>query len=269
MAVDKLLLEDLADIQGFITTGYGHLPQSAYLFLSFADRLRAGQWLAQLAPAITSARPWPKTASGEKVKPALALNIAFTNDGLGALGLPPRVLSTFPPEFQEGIAHPDRSTILGDTEESDPSRWEFGGRGQPPIHAVLVVHAATLDARDAAVHEQRTLMNATAGGVVELPDGLQHGYRPDGGHEPFGFHDGVAQPSIAGIDGEGVPTGEFILGYANHYQVIPPPPVVAADQDAEGVLRLARRRARVKGNGVQHSQGTGPARPSAADPSRP
>ena len=67
MAVYKLPVEDLADIQGFITTGYGHLSQSAYLFLQFADRLRARQWLAQLAPVMTTARPWPKTASGEKV----------------------------------------------------------------------------------------------------------------------------------------------------------------------------------------------------------
>ena len=236
MAVSKLPVDDLADVQGFITTGYGHLSHSVYLFLQFADRLRASIWLAQLAPVITTARPWPKTASGEKVKPAVVLNIAFTHDGLAALGLPASVLSTFPPEFQEGITHPDRSKILGDTEESDPSRWEFGGRGHPPIHAVLVIHAATLEARDRAIHEQRTLMRAAAGGVIELLDRLQHGYRPSGDHEPFGFHDGVAQPSIAGIDEEGVPAGEFILGYENHYRVIPPPPVVAADYDAGGVL---------------------------------
>ena len=70
-----------------------------------------------------------------------------------------------------------------------------------------------------------------AGGVVELPGSLQSGYRPESDHEPFGFHDGIAQPSIAGVTGDGVPTGEFILGYQNHYQIIPPTPVVPAELD--------------------------------------
>ena len=65
---------------------------------------------------------------------------------------------------------------------------------------------------------------------------MQTGYRPDGDHEPFGFHDGIAQPSIAGITGDGVPTGEFILGYPNHFQIIPPTPVVPAELDRDAVL---------------------------------
>ena len=65
---------------------------------------------------------------------------------------------------------------------------------------------------------------------------MQSGYRPDGDHEPFGFHDGIAQPSIAGISGDGVPTGEFILGYPNHYGIMPPTPAVPAELDADGVL---------------------------------
>ena len=57
---------------------------------------------------------------------------------------------------------------------------------------------------------------ASSGGAVELPGGFQRGFRPDTFAEPFGFHDGIAQPSIAGLSGHGVPTGEFILGYDNH-----------------------------------------------------
>jgi deferrochelatase/peroxidase EfeB len=65
---------------------------------------------------------------------------------------------------------------------------------------------------------------------------MQIGYRPDGDHEAFGFHDGIAQPSIAGISGNGVPTGEFILGYQNHFEIIPPTPVVSAELDRGAVL---------------------------------
>ena len=132
MSGRTLPVETLADIQGFITSGYGHLPQSAYLSLQFGDPATARRWLAQIAPVVTSAKPWPKDANGEKIKPAVALNLAFTHDGLAAIGLPREMLCSFPQEFQEGITHPDRSRILGDTEESDPARWEFGGREQPP-----------------------------------------------------------------------------------------------------------------------------------------
>ena len=236
MGATKLSIEALADIQGFITSGYGHLPQAAYLFLQFHDASRSRHWLGILAAIITTAKPWPKTTSGEKIRPAVTINVGFTHDGLSALGLPDDVLCTFPEEFQEGIARPNRSRILGDTGHSDPARWEFAGAGQPSIHGVLIIHAATPETLQWACDEQRRVIAASSGGVVELTDCIQRGYRPRGDHEPFGFHDGVGQPSIAGIDDDGVPTGEFILGYENHYDVIPPSPVVAATLDTGGIL---------------------------------
>ena len=134
----------LADIQGFLTSGYGHLSCAAYLFG------RARLWLRRLGPMITSARAWPIAPNGEKIKPPLALNIALSADGLAAIGLPRKVLDTFPLEFQQGIADPSRSQILGDTEESDPVEWELGGPGKPPIHAVLIVHAESDEGLEAA-----------------------------------------------------------------------------------------------------------------------
>jgi Dyp-type peroxidase family len=225
----------LADIQGFITSGYGHLSYAAYLFLQFHDAVKAQRWLAAIVPAVTSAKPWP-SVNGKKLKPAIVLNIAFTVDGLAALGLPPNVLCTFPVEFQEGIAQDERSRILGDTEESDPAAWELGGHGQPPIHAVVIVHALSAEELDNVCRAQRALLSDTADGVVELPGSMQSGHRPEGDNEPFGFHDGIAQPAIAGIDGKGVPTGEFILGYANHFDLVPPTPCVPAELDADARL---------------------------------
>ena len=40
-----------ADIQGFVTSGYGHLPFGAYLFLELRDRAQAHIWLQELARA--------------------------------------------------------------------------------------------------------------------------------------------------------------------------------------------------------------------------
>jgi Dyp-type peroxidase family len=226
----------LADIQGFITSGYGHLSYAAYLFVQFQEAAPARRWLGLMAPAITSAKAWPTSADGKKLKPVLACNIAFTADGLAALGLPTRALCTFSVEFQEGMTRQHRSNILGDTEESDPANWEFGGTTQSPTHAVVIVHAISAAALEHACEAQRALLAETAGGVAEVAGTMQSGYRPDGDHEPFGFHDGVAQPSIAGISGEGVPTGEFILGYSNHYRIVPPTPAVPAEMDPDGVL---------------------------------
>ena len=99
----RLIDDVLADIQGFITSGYGHLSNAAYLFVQFHDARQAQRWLGRLAPAITTARPWPIAPGGGKVKPSVTVNIAFTADGLAAFGLPAQVLCTFPPEFLEGL----------------------------------------------------------------------------------------------------------------------------------------------------------------------
>ena len=236
MSTTPLPDDVLADIQGFITTAYGHLPYAAYLFVEFQHAEQARRWLGLVAPGTTSSSRWPTLPDGRTLKPAVAVNIAFTAEGLTALGIPSRVRCTFPVEFQEGISGEERSRILGDTEESDPSRWELGGPASPPLHAVVFIHAVTAAGLNVVVDAQRALVAETHGGVVELPGSMQSGYRPDGDYEPFGFHDGVAQPKIAGISDEGVPTGEFILGYSNHYGIIPPTPVLPSELDPGGLL---------------------------------
>jgi Dyp-type peroxidase family len=225
-----------SDIQGFITSGYGHLPVAAYLFVRIVDPAAGRGWIGDLVEAIATAAPWPLDAAGAVIKPPIATNVAFTADGLRACGLPSSVLCTFPVEFQGGIAAPARSRLLGDTEESAPSTWELGRPDGEPIHAVLIVHASNEHALDAACASELLRIQGTGGGVVCRAGSGQRGYRPSSDTEPFGFRDGIAQPSIAGIVGHGVPTGEFILGYPNHYDVIPPTPVVPASLDPRGLL---------------------------------
>ena len=227
-SASRLSPAELSDIQGFVTSGYGLLPSAAYLFLRIEERGAAQRWLQRLMPAISSGVLGPKDA------PPPALNVAFTATGLAAVGLPPSVICTFPPEFQDGITHPRRSRILGDTDASAPATWEIG-RAANDLHVVVLVHAATDAERDTTVRLVQALAGET-GGVREIDGSPQIGHRPEGGYEPFGFHDGVAQPRVQGLAGEGVPTGEFILGYFNHYGLFPQVPVVPANLDAGGML---------------------------------
>ncbi len=227
--------DDLADIQGFLTSGYGHLPVAAYLFVRMHEPVGARQWIQAMADSISSSKPWPVSADGVTVKPTCAVNVGFTAAGLLACGLPRTVVCTFPGEFQEGIAAPHRARILGDTEESEPARWELGGPGTD-FHALVLIYAHDDAELERVCAGQRLRLEQTQGAVIEMPGSLQRGYRPAHDREHFGFRDGIAQPPIAGITGHGVPTGEFILGYENHYGVVPPTPVVPAALDPSGLL---------------------------------
>ena len=232
----------LDDIQGFITSGYGHLPHTAYLFVHVSDAMSGRRWLRHIAPLITTAGHWPVDNRGKLIKPTSAVNLALTANGLLACGLPRSVLCTFPPEFMEGMASAERAHILGDSGENAAAHWEIGGPNTDPLHAVVIIHAldeATLDAANAA---QRSLLATPDAGVREVVNGLQRGYRPESGCEPFGFRDGIAQPAINGINDvrrAGVPVGEFILGHANHYGLIAPTPVVPGNLDPQALLPLS------------------------------
>ena len=163
--VTLLSAEARADIQGFVTSGYGDLPFAAYIFVKISDEAGARRWLGQLVPTVTSTFDWPEKARRIEA-PSTSVNVCFTADGLRACGLTDDVMCTFPPEFREGIVTPARSRILGDTQGSDPSRWEFGGPGAEPLHALLIVHGYTEEALVAACTAQRELIAASKGAVV-------------------------------------------------------------------------------------------------------
>ena len=237
----------LDDIQGFITRGYGHLRHSAYLFVAMRNAQAGRRWLTCIAPLITSAKAWPVDDRGMPVKPAAAINLALTAEGLAACGLPKAVLCTFAPEFMEGMASAQRAHILGDSGGSAADYWELGGPRNEPLHAVVIIHArdpATLDSVCAA---QRALLVTTPdGGIREVKNGLQRGYRPESDCEPFGFRDAIAQPAIRGLHGtdgaaagatdNAVAAGEFILGHENHYGLIAPAPVAPGELDPHALL---------------------------------
>lgn len=238
---EPLLLPDAArsEIQGLVASGYGHLPWSSYLFFQIQDSERARSWLEARIPEVTTAAPWPRGPDGETIKPHEAVNVAISAPGLRALGVPHAVVCTFAPPFQEGMAHPDRAARLGDDGESHPSRWELGGPANGEIHGALILHGPTEEALGALAQRQLEAMDRTSEALSVVPDGRQEGSIWAGHAEPFGFRDGIAQPRVEGFHGEGVPTGEFVLGYPNHYGIIPPSPAVPGAHDPGGLLPLS------------------------------
>ena len=71
---------DYRDIQGLARFGFGHLKEAVFLLERIADPAAARAWLAA-APVTTAIR--------KDEPPQRALQVAFTFEGLQALGLSP------------------------------------------------------------------------------------------------------------------------------------------------------------------------------------
>jgi hypothetical protein len=89
-----------------------------YEFLSFDTPAGGRAWLTELLDKVQSAAEATVDSSDRWV------TLAFTWDGLRALGMAEESLATFPDEFREGMAA--RADILGDTGAAE--RW-VGGAG--------------------------------------------------------------------------------------------------------------------------------------------
>lgn len=213
------------DIQGLVVRSYKELQHAAYVLVDFGDS-DARAWLHDLIPRITRM----SQRSDEIIKARRALNVAFTRRGLARLGLADDAVG-FSREFTEGMAGTEhRQRLLGDVGDSAPSRWQWGNKESRCIDAMLFVYA--LDAselesclnRERACAERAGLTAHTVLPTIWLPENKEH----------FGFHDGIAQPRIAGFSRDGtkaardldVPAGEVVLGYENAYAQFPMSPTV-------------------------------------------
>jgi Dyp-type peroxidase family len=236
---------EFEDIQAHLLTGYGRLPLARYVFLRIGDREEAKHWLGELAGEITTEAEIRRSMNTERKLDAL--HIAFTADGLRALGFPETELrASFPREFVEGMSKANRARILGDTGRSDPRCWEFGGSGkklkQEDIHLVLMLFSmGTRQNRRwleqfHARHRVRYIEHELE--EMFLQDTfLMKSEEGEGFKEWFGFREGIAEPVIEGdsppsTQGQFVKPGEFILGYENTHGQKSLSPTVPADWDA-------------------------------------
>jgi len=218
---------DLGDIQGLFARGYREHRYAQFTVFSIGEAPAGRGLLEWLLPHIATAAPF----SGD-----VALQVAFTASGLRQLGLPDHVVTGFAAEFRQGMTNPNRSRFLGDTEESDPRGWAWGGPDGPPADGLLMLYAtgpALLERWQAELRRQ--LGKAGVTGTTELPA------RELGDTEPFGFHDGISQPIIAGLPKAAramrtVPAGEFILGYPNARGQLTGRPLMPASEDPRRLL---------------------------------
>jgi Dyp-type peroxidase family len=190
-----------------------------YLILRIDDRADGRELLRRLTPSVASASAAASPAGDAWV------GLGLSYQGLKALGVPQASLDSFPLEFQQGMAA--RAEEVGDVGENNPEHWEKP-LGTSEVHLAVSVTAPDRPRADQLVERARQA-NRDLAGVSVIYE--QQCAQLPGGHEHFGFRDGIGQPAIEGSVFAGntprepaLKAGEFILGYPDESGRVPPTP---------------------------------------------
>jgi len=211
------------DIQHILLTRAPALT-GRYEFLSFRDPVGGRAWLAAILEKVRSAKAMRESVDKDK----RWITVAFTWNGLRALGVDEDSLATFPEEFRQGMVA--RAEMLGDTDANDPSHW-VDKTASSDLHAIAILFARDAAERGRCEVEHRKLITECKG--VEVLSTLDLEATPpfDYAHDHFGYRDRLSQPVIEGsgdepTPGSGAPlkAGEFILGYVDETGVNTPLP---------------------------------------------
>jgi Dyp-type peroxidase family len=199
---------EVSDIQATVLRPRPSPYKGEYVLLRIDDASQGREMLRRLVPHVAPADDWwVPTLPGW-------LGIAFTYQGLKAMGVPQTSLDSFPREFREGMAA--RAAILNDVGNNAPSRWEYPF-GTSDMHVALAIYSKddhsleiVLDRARQSHHDLPQISVVYRQKFNELP----------GGRNPFGFKDGLHNPHVEGSGsrvhagyGTAIKPGEFILGY--------------------------------------------------------
>ena len=205
---------DLDDIQHFLLTRTPALA-ARYEFLTFRQPAAGRAWLAGMIDKVGTGK-----SVGSASPDSRWVTVAFTWNGLRALGIDEASLMTFPEEFRQGMAA--RAEILGATGKNHPDHW-LGELANPALHTIVVLFARDIAERERCKQEHNRYLSQIGG--VDVLSTLDLEAIPPydrGAHEHFGYRDRLSQPVIEGAGDEPTPgsgspikAGEFFLGYVD------------------------------------------------------
>ncbi len=222
------------DLQALLRFGHGKLTDTCFMLLNVIDPAAAKKWLAgaPVSRAVVTTPP-----------PATALHIAFSAEGLRALGVGKSIIEGFSDEFITGMTGDEgRSRRLGDTGVNSPEYWEWGGDPARVPHVLLMLYAAGngIKALRNAI-EDEAFANAFQLLKVLPTNDL-------GLIEPFGFADGISQPDIDWAREQStdpherdrysnrLAVGEVVLGYPNEYGLYTTRPLIEPHDEIVSLL---------------------------------
>jgi deferrochelatase/peroxidase EfeB len=222
------------DLQAIVRFGHGKLTDTCFMLLNIADAAAAGQWLATA----------PVSSAGTKSPtPDTALQIAFSVEGLRALGLKESIIEGFSDEFITGMSGDEsRSRRLGDAGRNAPQSWEWGGEPGRVPHVLLLLYAG----KNGIEAWKKTVADRQFSSAFQVLQILPT--QDIGSIEPFGFADGISQPEIDWASRQStdpherdrfsnrVAAGEFVLGYPNEYGQFTTRPLIDPLADRRALL---------------------------------
>ena len=199
---------EISDIQATVLRPRPSPYRGEYIVLRIDDAAQGREMLRRIIPYVAPAEEWWVPSI-----PAW-LGIAFSYQGLKALGLPQASLDSFPEEFRQGMAA--RAEILRDIGDNAPANWEYPF-GTSDAHVALAIYSRDDSSLESVLEQarqsQRDLPQISVAYRMkfsELLDGRNH----------FGFKDGLHNPHIEGSGADPPPgyestvkAGEFIMGY--------------------------------------------------------
>lgn len=207
-ASDVKATVEVSDIQATVLRPRPKPYRGEYVILRVGDAGQGREMVRRILPHVAP--------TDESWVPSLLgwLGIAFTFEGLKALGVPQASLDSFPIEFREGMAA--RAEILHDFGANAPTNWEYPF-GTPDAHVAFAIYAKDDQ------NLQRVLELAHKAHddlpLISVVYRMQFSELPEG-RNAFGFKDGLHNPHVEGTGlatnaGNEAPikAGEFVLGY--------------------------------------------------------